>query len=29
LGILSFAAMLAWLGIYGFQVLVWGRKVLR
>jgi len=28
-GILSFAAIGLWLGIYGFQVLVWGRKVLR
>lgn len=28
-GILSFAAIGQWLGIYGFQVLVWGRKVLR
>lgn len=27
LGVLSFAAMLFWLGIYGFQVLLWGRKV--
>lgn len=29
LGILSFSALTLWLGIYGFQVLVWGRKVLR
>ena len=28
-GVLSFAAIGQWLGIYGFQVLVWGRKVLR
>lgn len=28
LGILSFAAILFWLGIYGFQILLWGRKVL-
>ncbi len=27
LGVLSFAALLFWLGIYGFQVLLWGRKV--
>lgn len=27
LGILSFAALVYWLGIYGFQVLVWGRKL--
>lgn len=26
-GVLSFAALLFWLGIYGFQVLLWGRKV--
>ncbi|MFN7120293.1 MAG: hypothetical protein ACK4TA_26120 [Saprospiraceae bacterium] len=26
-GVLSFAALLFWLGIYGFQVLFWGRKV--
>ncbi len=29
LGALSFAALLVWLGIYGFQVLLWGRKVFR
>ncbi len=29
LGILSFAALLFWLGIYGFQILFWGRKVFR
>ncbi len=29
LGALSFAALLDWLGIYGFQVLLWGRKVFR
>lgn len=27
LGALSFAALLYWLGIYGFQVLFWGRRV--
>ena len=27
LGMLSFAALAAWLGTYGFQVLIWGRKV--
>lgn len=27
LGALSFAALIYWLGIYGFQVLFWGRKV--
>jgi hypothetical protein len=27
LGALSFAALLFWLGIYGFQVLFWGRRV--
>ena len=27
LGMLSFAALVFWLGIYGFQVLVWGKKV--
>lgn len=27
LGILSFAALVFWLGTYGFQVLFWGRKV--
>lgn len=27
LGVLSFAALLFWLGIYGFQVLFWGRRV--
>ncbi len=27
LGMLSFAALAFWLGTYGFQVLVWGRKV--
>ena len=27
LGALSFVAVLAWLGVYGFQVLFWGRKV--
>lgn len=26
-GVLSFAVLLFWLGIYGFQVLFWGRKV--
>ncbi len=26
-GVLSFAALLFWLGTYGFQVLFWGRKV--
>ena len=26
-GMLSFAALVFWLGIYGFQVLIWGRKV--
>ncbi|MFM8450787.1 MAG: hypothetical protein ACKOAY_11835 [Haliscomenobacter sp.] len=29
LGILSFAAVVSWLNIYGAQVLIWGRKVLR
>jgi hypothetical protein len=29
LGILSFAAVVCWLSTYGFQVLVWGRKVLK
>lgn len=29
IGILSFTVMGLWLGIYGFQVLVWGRKVLQ
>jgi hypothetical protein len=29
LGALSFAALLDWLGVYGFQVLLWGRKVFR
>jgi len=29
LGALSFAALLVWFGIYGFQVLLWGRKVFR
>ena len=28
-GMLSFAALGVWLGIYGFQVLFWGRKVFR
>jgi hypothetical protein len=28
LGLLSFSAVLFWLGVYGFQVLLWGRKVL-
>lgn len=28
-GVLSFAALVYWLGIYGAQVLVWGRKVFR
>lgn len=28
LGILSFAGILFWLGVYGFQILLWGRKVL-
>lgn len=27
LGVLSFTALLFWLGIYGFQVLLWGRRV--
>ncbi len=27
MGIFSFAALLFWLGIYGFQVLFWGRRV--
>lgn len=27
LGALSFAALIYWLGIYGFQVLFWGRKI--
>ncbi len=27
LGVLSFAALVYWLGIYGIQILVWGRKV--
>ncbi len=27
LGVLSFAGLLFWLGIYGFQVLLWGRRV--
>ena len=27
LGVLSFAALVFWLGTYGFQVLFWGRKV--
>lgn len=27
LGVLSFAALLFWLGTYGFQVLLWGRRV--
>ncbi|MCB0568373.1 MAG: hypothetical protein KDC66_01345 [Phaeodactylibacter sp.] len=27
LGMLSFAALAAWLGTYGFQVLFWGRRV--
>ena len=26
LGVLSFAALLYWLGIYGMQLLIWGRK---
>lgn len=29
LGILSFAAVVSWINIYGAQVLIWGRKVLR
>ncbi len=29
LGVLSFAALVYWLGVYGFQVLFWGRKVFR
>lgn len=29
LGALSFAALVDWLGLYGFQVLFWGRKVFR
>ncbi len=29
LGALSFAALLDWLGIYGLQVLLWGRKVFK
>ena len=27
LGVLSFAALVYWLGVYGFQVLIWGRKL--
>ena len=27
LGILSFVALIYWLGVYGFQVLFWGRKM--
>mgnify|MGYP006266348627 CR=1 FL=1 len=27
MGVLSFVALLFWLGAYGFQVLLWGRKV--
>lgn len=27
LGALSFGALVVWLGIYGFQVLIWGRKL--
>ncbi len=29
LGVLSFAALVFWLGTYGFQVLVWGRKLFK
>ena len=29
LGALSFAALIYWLGIYGFQVLFWGRKIFK
>lgn len=29
LGALSFAALVLWLSVYGFQVLVWGRKIFR
>jgi hypothetical protein len=29
LGILSFAALLFWLNVYGVQVLIWGRKLLK
>jgi hypothetical protein len=29
LGALSFAALVDWLGIYGFQVLFWGRKIFK
>jgi hypothetical protein len=28
LGLLSFSGVLFWLGVYGFQVLLWGRRVL-
>ena len=28
-GMLSFAALLFWLGLYGFQVLLWGRKIFK
>ena len=29
MGVLSFAALVYWLGVYGLQVLIWGRKVFR
>jgi hypothetical protein len=29
LGILTFVSLIYWLGIYGFQVLIWGRKMFR
>lgn len=29
LGILSFAALAYWLNVYGFQVLIWGRRLFR
>ncbi len=29
LGIWSFAALLFWLGVYGVQVLIWGRKIFK
>ena len=29
LGVLSFAALIFWLGIYGFQVLFWGKKIFK
>jgi len=27
LGVLSFTALVLWVGTYGFQVLLWGRRV--